>query len=86
MLLVGNFRGQANHALDKQEILWLDEGEVVPLSVTRVSSSFKQASATCSILLTYEGINPEAIRSDRVLNQPSVGFESEFELPTLPSL
>ena len=34
MLLVGNFRGQANHALDKQEILRLDKGEVVPLLAT----------------------------------------------------
>jgi len=33
MLLVGNFLGQASHALDKQEIIWLDEGEVVPLPV-----------------------------------------------------
>jgi len=66
MLLVGNFWGQASHALDKQEILWLDEGEVVPLLVT-VSSTFNQTSATCSILLTYEGINPEAVGSDRVL-------------------
>jgi len=70
--------------MSKRSSGWMREKWCPCQSPGHVSSSFKQGM--CSISLTYEGINPEAFRSDGVLNDTVSLLRVSARVSVLPWL